>query len=203
MKRDVLRSHAAMPTTAMMIEALVGMRNEPGGIGPDYFWQLVDRFRADLVNQALILLDSQQDAEDVAQETLCKAFLQLHQLKDATKLSAWLRTINRCNALALRRRRKREREERLSTGQMGSIEAKKKSETHEVKARETILKAVDELPAPYRDVVVLRYLEKLSTDEIAARMHVPSGTVRGQLTRADEMLACKLKLMQKKEEHPR
>jgi RNA polymerase sigma-70 factor, ECF subfamily len=192
-----------MPTTAMMIEALVGMRNEPGGIGPDYFWQLVDRFRADLVNQALIILDSQQDAEDVAQETLCKAFLQLHQLKDASKLGAWLRTINKYNALSLRRRRVREKEERLSTGQLSSIEAKKKSETREQNAREAILKAVDSLQAPYRDVVVLRYLEKLSTEEIAIRMGVPSGTVRGQLTRADEMLGRKLKLMQQKEEHPK
>jgi RNA polymerase sigma-70 factor, ECF subfamily len=192
-----------MPTTAMMIEALVGMRSEPGGIGPDYFWQLVDRFRADLVNQALIILDSQQDAEDVAQETLCKAFLQLHSLKDASKLGAWLRKINHCNALALRRRRMREKEERLSTGQLSSIEARKKSETHEVNAREAILKAVDSLPAPYRDVMVLRYLEKLSTEEIAIRMGVPSGTVRGQLTRADELLARKLQLMKQKEGHPK
>jgi len=191
-----------MPTTALMVEALVGMRSEPGGIGPDYFWQLVDRFRAGLVNQALIILNSQQDAEDVAQETLCKAFLQLHKLKDASKLGAWLREINRCNALALRRRRVREREERLSTGQMSSIEAKR-DETRAVNAKEHILKAVDGLPSPYRDVVVLRYVEKLSTDEIAIRLGVPSGTVRGQLTRADQMLAEKLQFIRKKEEQPR
>jgi RNA polymerase sigma-70 factor, ECF subfamily len=192
-----------MPTTALMVEALVGMRSEPGGIGPDYFWQLVDRFRAGLVNQALIILNSQQDAEDVAQETLCKAFLQLHKLKDAAKLGAWLREINRCNALALRRRRVREREERLSTGQMSSIEAKRGEDTRQVNAKEHILKAVDGLPSPYRDVVVLRYVEKLSTDEIAIRLGVPSGTVRGQLTRADQMLAEKLQFIRKKEEQPR
>ncbi|HYF48466.1 MAG TPA: sigma-70 family RNA polymerase sigma factor [Planctomycetota bacterium] len=192
-----------MPTTAMMVEALVGMRKEPGGIGPDYFWQLVDRFRADLVNQALVLLDSKQDAEDIAQETLCKAFLQLHQLKDPSKLGAWLRQINKCNALNLRRRRQREKEQRLSTGQVESIQAPRTSDTAQQRVRDQILKAVDSLPEPYRDVVVLRYLEKLSTDEVAIRLGVPSGTVRGQLTRADELLARKLHLLQKKEEQPR
>jgi RNA polymerase sigma-70 factor (ECF subfamily) len=186
-----------------MVEALVGMRHEPGGIGPDYFWQLVDRFRADLVNQSLIILENQQDAEDVAQETLCKAFLQLHRLKDPAKLGSWLRSINNCCALALRRRRVREKEERLTTGQMTSIEAKKKEATQQVQAKEAVLRAVDALAAPYREVVVLRYLEKLSTEEIAIRLGVPSGTVRGRLTRADEMLAQKLKLMQKREEQPR
>jgi len=191
-----------MPTTALMVDALVGMRNEPGGVGPEYFWQLVDRFRADLVNQALIILGSQQDAEDTAQETLCKAFVQLGQLKDAAKLGAWLRQINRCNALALRRRRIREKEERLSTGQMTSIEARR-DETKAMNAKENILQAVDSLPAPYRDVVVLRYLEKLSTDEIAVRLGVPSGTVRGQLTRADELLARKMQFLRKTEEQMR
>jgi RNA polymerase sigma-70 factor (ECF subfamily) len=188
-----------MPTTAMMVEALIGMRNEPGGIGPDYFWQLVDRFRADLVNQALAMLDSQQDAEDVAQETLCKAFLQLHQLKDPVKLGAWLRQINKCNVLTLRRLRQREKEERLSTRQMTSIEAKKSNETAQQRAKDQILKAVDALPEIYRNVVVLRYLEKLSTDEIAVRLGIPSGTVRGQLTRADAMLARTLHLHTKNE----
>lgn len=188
----------------MMVEALVGMRKEPGGIGPDYFWQLVDRFRADLVNQALVILDSKQDAEDVAQETLCKAFLQLHQLKDPAKLAAWLRQINKCNALSLRRHRQRQKQQRLSTGQVESIEAPRSpSDTARQRARDQILKAVDSLPDTYRDVVVLRYLEKLSTDEIAVRLGVPSGTVRGQLTRADEILARKLHLLQKKEEQPK
>jgi RNA polymerase sigma-70 factor (ECF subfamily) len=192
-----------MPTTAMMVEALIGMRNEPGGVGPDYFWQLVDRFRADLVHQALTILDSQQDAEDMAQETLCKAFKQLHQLKDPSKLGAWLRQINKYNALNMRRKRHREKQQRLSTGQMDSIEAKKTSDTAAQRTRDHIMKAVDSLPEIYRAVVVLRYVEKLSTDEIAIRLAVPSGTVRGQLTRADEMLARKLDLLRKKEDQPR
>ena len=52
-----------------------------------------------------------------------------------------------------------------------------------------VLREVDQLPEAYREVVVLRYWEKLSTEEIAMRLGIPSGTVRSRLTRADGILA--------------
>ena len=87
-----------MATTAMMIEALVAMRHDERGVPVDHFWQLVERFRADLVNQAVAILGDRQDAEDVAQDSLCRAFRCLSQLRDPQKLGSWLRNINRNNA---------------------------------------------------------------------------------------------------------
>jgi RNA polymerase sigma-70 factor (ECF subfamily) len=185
-----------------MVNAFTGIRNQPGG--PEYFWQLVERFRADLVHQAYVIVGNQHDAEDTAQETLSQAFLRLDELRDPSKLGAWLRGINRYNALSLRRTRKHDskREIHLPTGELVSVEGKDVADEAPI-GDEDLIRAVDELPDPYRDVVILRYVEKLSTDEIAIRLGVPSGTVRGQLTRADGMLARKLKLMQTAEEHPR
>jgi RNA polymerase sigma factor (sigma-70 family) len=57
---------------------------------------------------------------------------------------------------------------------------------------ELVVRAVDSLPDPFREVVVLRYWEKFSTEEIAVRLGIPAGTVRSRLTRADGMLARKL-----------
>jgi RNA polymerase sigma factor (sigma-70 family) len=183
-----------MPTTAMAIEALISLRQQEGGISAEHFWILLERFRAGLVNQALPILGNQQDAEDMAQETLCKAFLELPKLRDTSKLGAWLRQINRFNALSLRRQRIRQREERLATGQMNALEA----ETGGPHSRgattgdDTVVSAVDSLPEAFREVVVLRYWEKLSTEEIAIRLGIPAGTVRSRLTRADGLLARKL-----------
>src|SRR5437868_3867139 len=106
-----------MPTTECMIEALIDLRQAGGSISNEQFWNIVERYRATLITQAFPILGSQQDAEDVAQETLCVAFLKHQKLRDASKFGAWLRSINRCNALMLVRRRSRAKEERLSTGQ--------------------------------------------------------------------------------------
>ncbi|HYF49794.1 MAG TPA: RNA polymerase sigma factor [Planctomycetota bacterium] len=180
-----------MPTTAVAIEALLSLRDTDGSVTAEHFWVLLERFRAGLVNQAFAILSNQQDAEDVAQETLCKAFVELPRLRDVSKLGAWLRQINRHAAFSLKRKRNRQREERLATGQMHSLPA----DTTGPQAApddEIVLRAVDSLPEIFRETVVLRYWEKLSTEEIAIRLGVPAGTVRSRLTRADGMLARKL-----------
>ncbi|HYF48218.1 MAG TPA: sigma-70 family RNA polymerase sigma factor [Planctomycetota bacterium] len=194
-----------MPTTEIMIEALIKMRQQPGGVPLDQFWKLVERFRAGLVHQGWVILGNQEDAEDVAQETLCQAYLHLDQLKDPNRLGAWLRGINRNLALNLRRRRARQKEERLATGQLGALEAPRKTTTHTrpVETLNAVLKAVDTLPEVFREVLVLRYWEKLNNDQIAERLEISPGTVRSRMCRADRMLAEKLKAISLQEEHPK
>lgn len=192
-----------MPTTAMMIERLIEMRTDPDGAPVDQFWMLAERFRADLVNQAYCLLGNQQDAEDVAQESLCKAFVDLDQLRDPTKLGFWLREINRRMALNLRRKRCRSREERLATGQLTAISSPEEEADPLTDPIDKVLQAVDSLQTNFREVIVMRYWERLSNEEIAMRLGIPAATVRSRLARADRMLAVKLKVLMREDEHPR
>jgi len=193
-----------MQTTECMVEALSDLRNDPNRMPDEEFWRVVERYRATLVHQALTILGSQEDAEDVAQETLCKAFTALHQLRDASKLGVWLRSINHRNALALQRQRAAANEQRLATGQLGEIPAPKTGPATAFQrgASEKVLRAIDALPDPFRDVLVLRYWEKLSNEQIAARLSIPVGTVRSRLARADRMLGQKLKTLLSQENHP-
>lgn len=189
-----------MPTTAMMIDALVEMRKAPGGAPPDHFWQLVERFRADLVNQSLAILGNQADAEDVAQESLCQAFQELATLKDPQRLGVWMRSINRCNALDLLRKRSREKVKH--GGRLAAENAMAPETTptgsnlenvHRAGKVEVVARAVDALPEPFREVVVLRYWEKKSYEELAQCLGVPVGTIKSRLARADSMLVAKLR----------
>lgn len=200
-----------MPTTEMLVEALIEMRAHPEEARQQHFWQLAERFRADLINQAFRLLGNQTDAEDVAQDALCRAYVDLHTLKDPLKLGAWLRSINRFVALQLLRRRRAMREERLKTGEMVTL-----TKTRFPNRRATpedgwqlddrharMVAAVDALPEAYREVIVLHYWEKLTLAQVAERLAVPPGTVRSRAARADDMLLKKLRAMEKAEEHPK
>ncbi|MCW8133357.1 MAG: RNA polymerase sigma factor [Planctomycetota bacterium] len=192
-----------MPTTEMMIEALSTMRQQPGADSNEqHFWQLMERFQADLVHQALAILGNQADAEDVAQDTLCRAYQEMHTLKDPARLGAWLRAINRCKALDLLRKRKAQREERLGTGAQEALTKEMlpnrgatPAEGHAVNDQaEQIFRAVESLPAPYREVLLLRYMEKLTLEEIARRLAIPPGTARSRMARADGLLVQRLKI---------
>ena len=55
-------------------------------------------------------------------------------------------------------------------------------------AVEKVQRAVEELPADFREVIVLRELEGLSYKEIAAVAGIPIGTVMSRLARARERL---------------
>ncbi len=54
-------------------------------------------------------------------------------------------------------------------------------------------RAIDQLPADLRTAIVLRELEGLSYDEIAAAMNCPVGTVRSRIFRAREAIAQELR----------
>jgi len=188
-----------MPTTAMMIEALVALRHEPGGVPADHFWQLVERFRADLLNQAFGILGNQADAEDAAQSALAKAFRLLPTLKDPQKLGIWLRQVNKRVALNILRTRRRSKvfAVPVDTGAHPAVNPPSESSG----AADHVAGVVDTLPEHYREVVVLRYWERLTTEQIAVRLGVPQGTVKSRIARADRMLLEKLRPAWSKDQH--
>lgn len=177
-----------MPTTDLMIEQLIRHRADPAGVPLDQFWLLVERFRADLVNQGFAVLGNLQDAEDVAQESLCRAYRDLNRLQDPLKLGIWIRQINRCNALDLRRRRVREKSAKEQTQDPGAATGG----FDRVDMREVVARAVDSLPEDLRTVVVFRYWEHLPYQDIADKLGIPLGTVKSQLSRADHLLEQRL-----------
>lgn len=178
-----------MRTTSMLVQALTVMRNDPDAGGQQQFWQLVERFRADLVNQAFSHLGNSADAEDAAQESLCLAFRRLGELKDPAKLGHWLRAVNRMNCMALRqkRARSRAREIRPPTAEYEALAAPESGAPEDSPLAE-VARVVDRLPEAYREVIVLRYWEKMSCAQIAAHLGLPLNTAKTRLARADGLL---------------
>lgn len=158
---------------------------------PAKYWDLIDRYRKELTDQAAAILGSVEDAEDVVQETFVEAFRDGERLAQVRSIGAWLRTINRCNALKRLRDRKRdsnrfkqqEADGSLTTGGLGRVDM-----------CESVTVAIESLPIELRRVVVLRYWEHLSYKEISKRLRLPSGTVGRMLYDASMLLFDRLKI---------
>ncbi len=155
---------------------------------PEPYWELVQQYRAELVNQALAIVGNLEDAEDIVQETLCEALRDQKKLTRVKSLSAWLRTINKGNALNRLRDRTSDRQHELKKHQQNPPRSATTGGFNVLELRESVAQAIEALPEKIRRVVVLRFWSGLSGDEIAAQLGLPSGTVRWQLCEAYALL---------------
>lgn len=136
---------------------------------------------------ALSVLRHRQDAEDVAQDALARAFLKMRQLRDRERFRAWLVRLTWRLALDRRRgdRRRAVREERTITSPRGSTS---EDELIAKDRAERLWRAIDALPEKLRLVVVLASIDEHHIDDVAALVKAPVGTVKSRLFQARKKL---------------
>jgi RNA polymerase sigma-70 factor (ECF subfamily) len=153
--------------------------------------RLVDENYAALYRYAYRLTGSAVDAEDLTQETFCKAQLNLGQLRDANRARPWLFSILR-NAYLHRVRA--ERQERLVSLDGGTdiAEPALEADVPPDVDPERLQQALLELHESFRTPVILFYFEDFSYRDIAEQMELPIGTVMSRLARAKSHLRSRL-----------
>ncbi|MDE0889018.1 MAG: sigma-70 family RNA polymerase sigma factor [Phycisphaerales bacterium] len=158
------------------------------------FATLVERYRADLVRFLHRFLSSRAAAEDVFQD----AFLQVHLAADSfdadRRFKPWLYTIAANKARDFHRKRKRRAAASLSAP-VGSADGRETSLVDllegpsegvdsgllESERQQLVKEVVDNMPAHYREILLLSYFQKLSYNQIADSLQIPLGTVKSRL----------------------
>ncbi len=130
-----------------------------------------------LYRLAGLLLGNAADAEDATQEALLRAWRSAGSLRDMARVEAWLDRIlvNVCRDRL--RRRKAVRFIALTDGAGG----RSADPFQVVLDRDEVLRAMNDLDADQRIVVVLHYWAGLTLNDIATRMGWPAGTVKSRL----------------------
>lgn len=159
------------------------------------FCQLVLAHQSFIYNIALRSMGNPQEAEDVAQDALLKAWLGLPGFRQQAGFRTWLYRIvvNLCYNRVPKIRRDLSAlplDEAIESVQNGfghvPVDPQKAVLAGE---REAYLhRKVDGLPESYRLLITLRYQAELSYDEIAEVMGIPLGTVKTGLHRAHKQL---------------
>lgn len=150
---------------------------------------------------ALRLAGDPDRAQDLTQETFLRAWRSRDSYTPGTRAKSWLFTI--CRNLFLRRenRGKRHREilsevadedprqiSRESTVFMNAKDRDPEGAFWREVVDEEILRAIDELPLEFREVVLLSDLEDLRYEEVAEMLDIPVGTVKSRLFRGRRAL---------------
>lgn len=147
----------------------------------------------------LSLLANEAEAEDAAQETVIKVYLNLHLFRGDSQFRTWVLSIARNEGLGRLRKLGSRREDSLDAGtdeQTGDytpailtswrevpLEALERKELGEVLRR-----AIEGLPEIYRNVVLLRDVEEMDIRETAGVLGISEGAVKVRLHRARALL---------------
>ena len=140
---------------------------------------------------AVSLCGDRERADDLVQETLCKAWNHLDSFKEGTNLKAWLFTILRNTFFSERRKRKREVEDAD-----GSLAARLSSrpEQHGHMDMKDFQDALSELPDDQREALILVGAAGFSYEEAAEISGCAVGTIKSRVNRARNRLAESLEL---------
>lgn len=153
------------------------------------FEQLVETYRDQVYRIALRMCGNAADADETAQEAFLAAWRGLPNFRGDSRFSTWLYQLTTHAAIDLMRREKRQ----IAAEDITEVSApdpapgpQQQAERRET--QEAVRDAILQLTPEYRQIVVLRFLEDLSYEEIGAALKLPSGTVKSRLNRAKAQL---------------
>jgi RNA polymerase sigma-70 factor, ECF subfamily len=149
------------------------------------FDQLVTRYRDTYTRFAVRMLGDRADAADVLQGAWLRALRNLHQCRDPDRFQAWFYSIvvNECRTFASRRNVRERRYDR--DAEMAQIAA---VDVRDSGLQEEIELALAALPADQREAFVMKHVEALSYDEIAAITGVGVSALKMRVKRACDRL---------------
>ncbi|HSS32616.1 MAG TPA: RNA polymerase sigma factor [Solirubrobacterales bacterium] len=152
------------------------------------FETIVDRYQGRLLGFCRQMLGSTEDAEDVLQEVFVNAYRAMLADEREINLRPWLYRIarNRC----LNHLRKPTADAQESMDMVPAVEASSTAErVHNREEFRQILSDVNKLPETQRSALLLREMDALSYEEIAAAMETTVPSVKSLLVRARISLA--------------
>ncbi|HEX5594229.1 MAG TPA: RNA polymerase sigma factor [Solirubrobacterales bacterium] len=155
---------------------------------PGAFETIVDRYQGRLLGFCRQMLGSTEDAEDVLQEVFVNAYRAMLADEREINLRPWLYRIARNRCLNYLRKPKADAQE--SMDMVPEVDAASTAEkVHNREEFRQILSDVNKLPETQRAALLLREMDALSYEEIAAAMETTVPSVKSLLVRARISLA--------------
>lgn len=180
------------------MDALVNKRIEQVLKGDqNAYSDIVNLYQHKLYQICYRMLGNMQEAEDITQEAFIRAYINLHSFDQKRKFTTWLYRIG--TNLCIDRLRKKKPDYYLDAevagtegldmySQIAIEEALPEEQLEQMELQERIQYEISRLPEKYRSVIVLKYIEELSLQEISEILDMPLGTVKTRIHRGREAL---------------
>jgi RNA polymerase sigma-70 factor (ECF subfamily) len=147
------------------------------------------------------MVQNEDDAKDICQNTFFKAYKKIKSFKEKSKFSSWLFQIGYRKALDFLAKKKRQRAV-LDKMEAKSRMAGMEREFEVRQADRAIGKIIDGLQQNHRTALHLFYKEEMTYNEIASVMKVPINTVKSHIHRGKEIIRDRLSRMNQRDKQP-
>lgn len=162
------------------------------------FEKFVQYFQKDLYNLSLKYIGNEEDALDVTQEIFIKILKKIDTFEGNSKLSTWVYriTVNYCKDFLKKHKKVKSISlDKPIEGKEGNFvpELEDDSETPQKALesklqRESLIKAIGSLDEDQREIIILRYINDLTYNEISEILNLPLGTIKSRLNRGRKRL---------------
>jgi RNA polymerase sigma-70 factor, ECF subfamily len=197
---SVLCLSSLSPALTLQFSAL--MANETKEIArglkrrdPELLDRLIEQYEYRLFRYLVYLTASRERAEDIFQETWIRVLERGHQYDGKSKFEAWLFAIARHLVIDWQRQKKAQSLDAMTDPEEGApFEVADESEPSPLRLvltrerEENVQTSLGQVPAIYREVLLLRFQEELKLEEIAVVLETPISTVKSRLYRGLEAL---------------
>ncbi|MEK3988231.1 MULTISPECIES: RNA polymerase sigma factor SigW [Robertmurraya] len=166
------------------------------------YGEIVEIYKDKVFQLCFRILGNRHEAEDMAQEAFIRGYVNISSFNIDLKFSTWLYRI--ATNLCIDRIRKKKPDYYLDAevsgtdgltmySQIASDTILPEDEIESLELQETIQREITKLPEKYRSVIVLKYIEELSLNEISEILDIPLGTVKTRIHRGREALRHQLR----------
>ncbi|MDH4163801.1 MAG: sigma-70 family RNA polymerase sigma factor [Nitrospirota bacterium] len=154
----------------------------------DAYAVLVDRYKVLAYTLAFRMTGDADSANDIAQDSFIAAYEGLNRFRGTAKFSTWLATIvlNKCRDHGRARRETVDVDDIAELRGSSAPDPERIASSHETS--EAVQHALDGLSPEYREVLILKHLEELGYEEIAAILGVSIAALKVRAHRARERL---------------
>lgn len=149
------------------------------------FGELCRRYYPAMAAVAYAVLNDHQLAEDAAQESFARALVRIKSLKEGGKFAPWVAAICRNVAKDMVAAKARH----ISTEDISQVDNDESLDEND----RMIRRAIEQLPESTKDLIVLRYYDGLSYEQISSVLGISKTSINGRLTRAKRKMAVYLR----------
>lgn len=168
-------------------EELVALARAQDAEAKRAFAVLVERHGAWLTRLLHGLVSNREDVEELVQNTMVRAFFALPKFRGEASFKTWLRIIATREAFNHYRRRGRRHLEVPHEEDAPEPEDEQALDAFTRQDERQLLEAaLQRVPYPYREILVLRYIEELSLEEIGEALELGKSAAKMRLMRARE-----------------